>query len=123
MEVAALGWVGVVILGDIFKQPLLVFLELIGEVERRDRLQHLRLQARVEAHSTMLDAELVFAGGALAMPDEEEFEAQGRIHMATCVFSYNLFSYNLWTICQAYSENRRNARGAKEIRKKDPRTP
>ena len=28
MEVAALGWVGVVILGDIFKQPLLVFLEL-----------------------------------------------------------------------------------------------
>src|SRR5579859_2165722 len=39
------------------------------------------------------------------------------------IFSYNLFSYNLWTICQAYSENRSNARGPKEIRKENPRTP
>ena len=76
MEVAALGRVGVVILGDIFKQPFFIFLELIGEVERGDRLQHLRFQAGIEANSTMLDAGLVFACGALAMPDEEEFETQ-----------------------------------------------
>jgi len=76
MEVAPLGRLGVVILGDVFKQPLAALVELFRKIQGSYRFQHFRLQARVEAHPTVPAMGPVFASRALPMPDEEQLHAQ-----------------------------------------------